>query len=236
MMTFVMADLGPSIVETIPEFVVIVVVAIGAVAFRSELKSWLKSATKLKLFGFEIERAAADLKEAAKEDHVPTDAAARRAVERLAGAAPRLCGMEILWVDDHPEGNRELRKLIAEHGPRFVLSSSNAAARIELKRKDFDLVITDIGRDAEPFDDALDRAQTGLDLALEIVNSPAPPPVIVFAGDVEEVDVSPSSAASQQMRRSSCISSSTWRNGDDPAAVPHGFAGRSHGWSGSSSS
>ena len=143
-MAFMLADRGhQSIVSTIPSFlaVVFVVVCAGGV----ELRGWLRSASKLKLWGVEIERASTDLKKASPGT-APTEAGVRRAVERLTESAARLAGMSILWVDDHPENNKQLRTFISKYGQRFVLASSNPAARTELKRVDYSLVITDIAR------------------------------------------------------------------------------------------
>jgi CheY-like chemotaxis protein len=59
-------------------------------------------------------------------------------------------GKKILWVDDHPENNEKLIQNFKNEGISTVTAVSNSqAASLLSKERDFNLVISDIGRDKE---------------------------------------------------------------------------------------
>lgn len=69
------------------------------------------------------------------EEAVPS----RRALQRLEGAI-------ILWVDDNPQNNSFERQALEALGIRFVVSKSTEEALGRIEQRDFDLIISDMGR------------------------------------------------------------------------------------------
>lgn len=56
----------------------------------------------------------------------------------------------ILWVDDHPNNNISERQSLQTLGINFVLAKSTKEALEELKKQDFDVIISDMGRPPDP--------------------------------------------------------------------------------------
>ena len=63
-----------------------------------------------------------------------------------ARAQRRLEGSHVLWVDDRPDNNRYERQALEALGVRFTLSISTNDALERLRRQQFDLIISDMGR------------------------------------------------------------------------------------------
>lgn len=81
----------------------------------------------------------------------------------------------ILWVDDHPENNAYECSAMESIGVEVIQVTNNRDAYFKLEFFKYDLVITDIGRDAEP--------ENGLDL-LERIKARTPTlPVIVYTSE-----------------------------------------------------
>ena len=57
----------------------------------------------------------------------------------------RACG-SILWVDDHPEGNALLRRLLADHGVGIELAVSTEQAMGIVEAKRYALIVSDMER------------------------------------------------------------------------------------------
>ena len=62
----------------------------------------------------------------------------------------RLQGRLVLWVDDYPDNNRYERQALEALGIRFTLSTSTDEALEQLRRRPFDLIISDVGRGTDP--------------------------------------------------------------------------------------
>jgi DNA-binding response OmpR family regulator len=82
---------------------------------------------------------------------------------------------KILWVDDHPERNaREIAALI-QAGVVVDLAKSNSEAAEELRGREYDLLVSDIGRD-DP-----QRPSGGLDLVKDLkVDRNRVPPLVYY--------------------------------------------------------
>ena len=84
----------------------------------------------------------------------------------------------LLWVDDHPENNRELIDAMRELGVDVNLALTTADALSVLEHRRFGLIITDLGR-TEHGDD---RPMAGLELIHAVAERPGHPPIFVYAG------------------------------------------------------
>ncbi|GAA1664963.1 hypothetical protein GCM10009830_08120 [Glycomyces endophyticus] len=99
----------------------------------------------------------------------------RRAATRLALAADLLNGGAILWVDDHPEWNAPLVRLFRTAGITVDSAASTDEAMRALDNRSYDLVITDMGRQADPGGE-----HAGVDLLDRMVAAGVPTPAAVF--------------------------------------------------------
>jgi CheY-like chemotaxis protein len=91
-----------------------------------------------------------------REQTIPDRGELRRELRAL----PRA---HILWVDDHPEGNAFEVEAFERAGVAVDTARTNAAARDLAGRRTYDLIITDIGRDAP------EAQYAGLDLPRELL-------------------------------------------------------------------
>ncbi|MEU6250220.1 response regulator [Glycomyces sp. NPDC047010] len=98
-----------------------------------------------------------------------------RAASRLAFSSDLLNGSSILWVDDHPEWNKALARLFRTAGIAVNSVDSTEEAVWELRRRDYDLVISDLRRQTEP-----DGDEAGVKLADRMVDAGIPTPVVIF--------------------------------------------------------
>lgn len=142
-------------------------VILAILAFRTEIADYLKHASKVEILGFKLEKEVFDQRvEAARKSGPGASTGdhprwADNAFRKLNLAAPLLKGMRILWVDDHPENNFYLRKILVDFGVQVVIATSNVEAIDKIKRSDFDLLISDNGRDRP-------SAETGIEFAREV--------------------------------------------------------------------
>lgn len=56
----------------------------------------------------------------------------------------------LLWVDDHPDNNRYERQALEAMGISITLSTSTEDALEKLKTRNFDVIISDMGRPLDP--------------------------------------------------------------------------------------
>lgn len=126
---------------------------IAILLFRPELSDFLSNASKVEVFGFKLEKGEFDRRlQAAGEklgDQRPSPSPSWTDVpfRKLRLAAPLLKGMKLLWVDDHPENNFYLRRILSELGVDIVIALNNQEGLEAIKRGDFAMVISDFGRD-----------------------------------------------------------------------------------------
>jgi len=82
----------------------------------------------------------------------------------------------VLWVDDHPENNAWERELLRSLGVVIVSVESTRSAVASLRAESFDVMISDIRRDSEPFD--------GIDGAMQIRDATPTLPIVFYIQDV----------------------------------------------------
>jgi CheY-like chemotaxis protein len=89
-------------------------------------------------------------------------------------AQRRLQGRLVLWVDDRPENNRYERRALEALGLRVVLSNSTEDALAQVRRQQFDLIISDMGRPSDP--------RAGYTLLDKLRSAGETTPYVVYAG------------------------------------------------------
>lgn len=99
-----------------------------------------------------------------------------RAATKLALAAGDLQGGAILWADDHPEWNDSLIRLFRTAGITVDPVPSTEEAMRALGRRSYDLVITDMRREAEP-----DGDTAGTRLLDRMIAAGIPTPAVFFS-------------------------------------------------------
>lgn len=160
------------------------VVLITLFMFHHEISDFLRHASKLEIFGFKMERGEFDkrLEAAGKKFGVNAQQPNWTAApfRKLNLAAPLLGGMRILWVDDHPENNFLLRKILVDLNIHVVVVLNNKEAIDQIKHSDFDIVISDFGRDAP-------LQETGGDLAKAIVSIGYDAPLLFYTARPSKV-------------------------------------------------
>lgn len=86
----------------------------------------------------------------------------------------RILGSQVLWVDDRPGNNVFERQALEALGIRIDLSISTEDALEKMRRRSFDLVISDMGRPPD------ERA--GYTLLGEMRSSGSVTPVVIYSG------------------------------------------------------
>jgi DNA-binding response OmpR family regulator len=81
---------------------------------------------------------------------------------------------KLLWVDDHPEGNRAEIEAFTHAGVVVDVARSNAEAAEYMRGREYNLIISDIGRDAPQ------PQRAGLDLPRELLPDRNRVPPIVY--------------------------------------------------------
>ncbi|WP_241518774.1 response regulator [Streptomyces sp. CB03238] len=132
--------------------------------------------TAVRAMGIEIELAAELLDRAQDESESPVTPHARRtALGRLEHAADLLSDGRILWVDDHPEGNAPLMELFRTAGMHIDPARSTEEAAPLLRRRSYDVVISDMERHGDP--------QAGTTLLRLLEQYGVRTPVLIYTGN-----------------------------------------------------
>lgn len=93
----------------------------------------------------------------------------------------KLPAARILWVDDHPENNRLEIQALERSGVTVEVALSNAEAAEQMRGREYQLVVSDIGRD-EP-----QPQRAGLDLPREVLpDRNRLPPVLYYVAKVDQ--------------------------------------------------
>lgn len=102
----------------------------------------------------------------------PRDVAAALPSSR---AQRRLRGAQVLWVDDQPGNNRFERQALEALGIDIDLSGSTSDALEKVRRRSYDLIISDMGRPE-------DGRQAGYMLLDQLRNVGNQTPYVIYAG------------------------------------------------------
>jgi len=81
----------------------------------------------------------------------------------------------ILWVDDFPQNNNAVQRMLLEAGCRVDLELSTSGGMNRMTSSSYTLIISDMGRGT--------IATAGIDLLEQLQLQPAPPPVIVYCSN-----------------------------------------------------
>jgi CheY-like chemotaxis protein len=84
----------------------------------------------------------------------------------------------ILWVDDFPSNNAFLIEKFRADGVEVEISTSTEEALQKLRQRDFDVLISDLGR----IENGRDNPFAGLDLLQRLSSVGLPTPSLVYAG------------------------------------------------------
>lgn len=141
------------------------VLLIVALRFRSPIAGFIKNASQFSVKGAGIEasisrereEAMAALGAAVATGRISDDETAADAdLSDVAGVLPaprtqqRIRDSAILWVDDRPANNRFERQAFEALGMRVDLSTSTEDALSRMRRRQYDLIISDMGRPGDP--------------------------------------------------------------------------------------
>lgn len=165
-------------IKTVPSILWVVFATLVFLALRRAILPQLGRLSTVKTPVFEASFAEKLLDEAAKaEDGPPSTASERRAaVSRLEHALGILKDGRVLWADDRPELNAPIIRLLQQLDMTVDTVRSTAEALSMLRRRAYDIVITDMHRDTEePADTA------GMTLLNQLERYGITLPVIVYA-------------------------------------------------------
>jgi CheY-like chemotaxis protein len=101
----------------------------------------------------------------------------RGVLRRLDHATDYLSGGRVLWVDDHPEYNQYIIRLLRQVGMRVDLAHDTDEALVALRRSEYDIVLSDIRR-GDDFDAGLRMPQTFREHHITV-------PVVIFTGNFD---------------------------------------------------
>jgi CheY-like chemotaxis protein len=182
-------DLLIALVAQLPQ-VFLIAIALGAVIrFRQPISRFLeKRDTSLSVLGFSIDLKASDIAEAMRvrseqtgmlSETDPTWVGTGQIADRARRLEGQIGGRTILWVDDHPEGNRIERRLLRRMGVfvETVRTNDEAVIVLEDATERMSLIISDIKRD---------NGSSGLALVKDIATRPGHPPIVLYVGRPSE--------------------------------------------------
>lgn len=160
-----------AIIAILPQLGVVVAGAGLVIRYREPLGAALTRVTSVSAMGFSLSLRADDVERAveralasnqAAPGDVPLTGFGQQVAERAQRMARQLAGRTVLWVDDHPEGNRGERSLLRQLwiGTEVARDNVEAMQILHDPAVSIDAVISDVGRD--------DGSADGLALATEI--------------------------------------------------------------------
>ncbi len=177
-------EISRSVLEAVGKALPGLAMLIAIFMFHHEISDFLRSASKVEILGLKMEKGEFDKGLAASRKKLGADVGQPMWTEvpfrKLNLAAPLLKGMRILWVDDHPENNFFLRKILVDLDIQIVVALNNKEALEQIRRHDFHIVISDFGRD-------LPLQETGGDLATAITNIGYDVPLLFYTARPESV-------------------------------------------------
>jgi CheY-like chemotaxis protein len=158
--------------------IVVLVLARGVQRAGGSVKAWFKAPGLG--FGVDYERkhlVATHLRAAAeKKGGLDEVDEARRSLDEIS----EVRHVNILWVDDHPDNNINEVLMLRDLGVSITQTLSSEKARQYLDRAQFDLLITDIGRERDP--------RAGIRFLKELRQGDDPPTIVYFLGSEETAE------------------------------------------------
>lgn len=158
-------------------FLVVALAALAAVLLKGG-----KVTLKTDSIQFDVKGLLTKTDEAAQEKHLTSDGTidARTVEKYLQALRRRLPVAKLLWVDDHPINNQKERMALASIGIFSDTYVDNGEALQAFERDDYDVVISDIGRDA--------GAEDGWDLLRSIRTQNQRIPFIFYTWNITDSD------------------------------------------------
>ena len=147
--------------------------------FRNPIKqNILPRLAGVKIFGVEFQLMKSSLDEAGKSltNVKMSEDDKWSALKRAARVRSVLEGARLLWVDDHPEGNTRLAKVLRKLGVTVDLAAESDEALEMLRRHHYDVVVSDIARD---------KGTSGLDMLGEMARRGLRRWTILYVRDVQ---------------------------------------------------
>ncbi|MEU1705063.1 response regulator [Streptomyces sp. NPDC005706] len=145
---------------------------------RTIIQRMVPRLTAVRALGVEVELAAELLDRAQDVSQTTVTPIARRtALGRLEHAAELLRGGKILWVDDRPDAIASLVELFRAAAMHVDVVVSTDEATPLLRRRPYDIVISDIDRDGDP--------QAGINMLRMLEQYNIDAPVLIYAGDFD---------------------------------------------------
>ncbi|MBM3727222.1 MAG: response regulator [Acidobacteria bacterium] len=139
-----------TIAEAVPKAVLFLAVMVLGIVYRREISQLFRrlegiDAGPLKFSLKDFESWAA---ESSKDrDLSITGEAIEAAMNRARRSRDAFAGLKILWADDVPENNFRERRALASLGAQVTVALDNAEAWGLLRRAEYDILISDLGRD-----------------------------------------------------------------------------------------
>lgn len=173
-------DAGVDIANLVLSYIKVLVwpgaLLLFGLAYRSDLSAVIRRVKSLSTPAGNIEFAeeARDLlDQASTKAETAVPAGTRRGVlRRLEHAAGVLQGGRLLWVDDQPEYNAALIELFRTMGMEVDTAVSTDEALMRLRRRSYDLILSDIGRDGDQ--------QAGITMLRELDRLGVDTPVVIY--------------------------------------------------------
>ncbi len=137
-----------AIIQTFPSILSILALVTLALVFRRPLaQRIIPRLSAIKILGFEITLLKESLDEVVKEHKVAVSEGDRwSALKRAERVLPVLQGARILWVDDEPQRNRQLVKILLSLGTTVDKARDTEEALTLLRRHQYNVVVSDIRR------------------------------------------------------------------------------------------
>lgn len=176
-------DLVVAVIAILPQLLVIGVVGAVAVRYRVPLARIVdQRVSGISAFGLRVDLRPSEVDKAVRDRLGERGAgplpggvpgAGTQVAERARRMGARLVGRRVLWVDDHPEGNRVERRMLRQLGifTEAVTTNDQAMLVLDDPAESIDVVITDLRRD---------DGSTGQALIDAVRARPNPPPVICY--------------------------------------------------------
>ena len=142
------ADIVVAIIQILPSMLAVLGLVILVIAFRKPLaQRILPRLSGVKVFGLEITLLKESLDEVTSGREVRVSEGDKwSALERAQHVLPVIQGARILWVDDQPQGSRQLVGILLSLGATVDQARNTQEALTMLRRHQYDVVVSDIRR------------------------------------------------------------------------------------------